>query len=245
MTDLKAFCSRCGVEVEPHKTKCPLCGTSIQHAEEEEPTSYIKKYPDEPAVKTEKVGRTAKQKRRLIWEVISVSLLIPLLITLFIDLIVNKTVTWSLYPISSLILAWFLVSAPLLFPNKLPILYIGETLPPAIFLLVIDKIEDGQIDWLLPVGLPIEAVVAVIAAIVIIGSIKIKNKGLNIAAFILFGAGLISLGIDFIVTSYIRGTFGVSWSLYVIASTIVIGGFLLYIHYRLMKNTKLQRKLLI
>ena len=242
MTEIKAFCSRCGVEVEPHKTKCPLCGTSIQHAEEE-PTSYIKKYPDEPAVKTEKVGRTAKQKRRLIWEVISVSLLIPLLITLFIDLIVNKTVTWSLYPISSLILAWFLISAPLLFPNKLPILYIGETLPPAIFLLVIDKIEDGQIDWLLPVGLPIEAVVAVIAAIVIIGSIKIKNKGLNIAAFILFGTGLISLGIDFIVTSYIRGTFGVSWSLYVIASTIVIGGFLLYIHYRLMKNIKLQRKL--
>ncbi len=243
MPEIKAFCSRCAVEVEPHKTECPLCGTSIQHAEDEEPISYIKKYPDEPAVKTEKVGRTAKQKRRLIWEVTSVSLLIPLLITLFIDLIVNKTVTWSLYPISSLILAWFVISAPLLFPNKLPILYIGETLPPAIFLLVIDKIEDGQINWFLDVGLPIEAVVAVIAAIVIIGSIKVKNKGMNIAAFILFGTGLICLGIDFIVLKHIRGTFGVSWSLYVIASTVVIGGFLLYLHYRLLKNTKLQRKL--
>ncbi|MCK5045638.1 MAG: hypothetical protein KAS22_03595, partial [Candidatus Heimdallarchaeota archaeon] len=159
------------------------------------------------------------------------------------DLIVNKTVTWSLYPISSLILAWFLISTPLLFPNILPLLYIGETLPPAIFLLVIDKIEDGQINWFLDVGLPIEAVVAVIAAIVIIGSIKIKNKGMNIAAFILFGAGLICLGIDFIVLKHTRGTFGVSWSLYVLTSTAVIGGFLLYLHYRLMKNTKLQRKL--
>ncbi|NPE08626.1 MAG: zinc ribbon domain-containing protein [Asgard group archaeon] len=242
MTENKAFCSRCGVEVEPHKTKCPLCGTSIQQTDEE-PTDYVKKYPDEPAVKTEKIGRTTKQKRIFAWEVVSVTLLIPLLITLFIDLIVTKTVTWSLYPISSLILAWFVISAPLLFPNILPLLYIGETLPPAIFLLVIDKIEDGQINWFLQVGLPIEAVVAVIAALVIIGSIKIKNKGLNIAAFILFGTGLICLGIDFIVTSYIRGSFGVSWSLYVLASTIVIGGFLLYIHYRLMKNTKLQRKL--
>ncbi len=243
MTENKAFCSRCGVEVEPHKATCPLCGTSIQQTEEEEPTSYVKKYPDEPAVKTEKTGRTAKQKRIFIWEVVSVTLLIPLLITLFVDLIVNKTVTWSLYPISSLILAWFLISTPLLFPNILPLLYIGETLPPAIFLLVIDKIEDGQINWFLDVGLPIEAVVAVIAAIVIIGSIKIKNKGMNIAAFILFGAGLICLGIDFIVLKHTRGTFGVSWSLYVLTSTAVIGGFLLYLHYRLMKNTKLQRKL--
>jgi hypothetical protein len=242
LTENKAFCSRCGVEVEPHKTKCPLCGTSIQQTDEE-PTEYIKKYPDEPAIKTEKVGRTAKRKRILIWEVISVSLLIPLLITLFIDLIVNKSVTWSLYPISSLILAWFVISAPLLLPNKLPFLYLGEALPPAIFLLVIDKIEDGQINWFLDVGLPIEVIVAVIAAIVIIGSIKVKNKGMNIAAFILFGIGITCLGIDFVVTKHVTDSFGVNWSLYVIASTVVIGGFLLYLHYRLLKNTKLQRKL--
>jgi len=243
LTETKIFCSRCGVEVEPHKTNCPLCGTPIQNAEDAQPSDYVKKFPDEPAIKTERVGRTPKQKRILIWEVISVSLLLPLLITLFIDLIVNRTVTWSLYPISSLILAWFVISTPLLFPTILPVLYLGETLPPAIFLLVIDKIEDGQIDWFLDVGLPIEAVVAVIAAIVIIGSIKVKNKGMNIAAFILFGTGLICLGIDFIVYKHIMGTFGVSWSLYVLASTVVIGGFLLYLHYRLMKNTKLQRKL--
>ncbi|MGC9778253.1 MAG: zinc ribbon domain-containing protein [Candidatus Heimdallarchaeota archaeon] len=237
-----SFCSKCGVEIEPHKTHCPLCGSPIQETDEE-PVEYTKKYPDEPALGPSKPGRTAKQRRKLIWEIASVTLIIPLLITLFTDLIINKTVSWSLYSIASLILVWLIISMPLLFPDKLTILLIGEALPLFVFLLVIDLIDNGRIDWYLRVGLPMVALVETIIIAVVITSISVKNKGLNIASFILFGIGVICLGVDFIISSFLKQRFTVSWSLYVLASTLVIGGFLLYLHFRIIRGVDLKRKL--
>ena len=236
-----AYCNKCGVEVESHKTHCPLCGSPIQ--ETDEPIEFTKKYPDEPALEPSKQVRTAKQRRKLTWEIASVTLLIPLLITLFTDLIVNKTVSWSLYTIASLIFAWLMISMPLLFPNRLTVMLIGEALPLFIFLLVIDLIDNGQIDWYLRVGLPIVALVETIIIAVIILSVSVKNKGLNIASFILFGIGVICLGVDFIVSTFLEQRFTVGWSLYVLASTLVIGGFLLYLHFRIIRGEDLKRKL--
>jgi hypothetical protein len=235
------YCSRCGVEVESFKTHCPLCQTEIQKLEDlviEEK----KKYPDEQVTQPKRV-RTKKQKRSLAWELFSVAILVPLLITLFTDLIVNKEVSWSLYPVSTLLLVWIIVSVPIMFPKKIPILLVGETVPYIIYFLIIDLIDNGQIDWYPRLGLPIIALVMTTVLLVAVGSIFVKNKGANIAAFIIIGAGIICLGTDFIVTTYIRGSFAVSWSLYVLASTIVIGGFLLYIHYRIIKGSNLKRKL--
>jgi hypothetical protein len=228
------FCKRCGVEVESDKTHCPLCNTALEELDEES-IEKTKKFPDDEQVASPKKERSEKRKRVLRWEILSVTLLIPLMITLFTDLIVNRTVSWSLYPISSLILVWIIISIPLLFPNKLPIILIGETVPYFIFLLIIDLIDNGSIDWYTRLGLPIIAVIITMVLAVIVGTIFVKNKGANIAAFILFGIGITCLGIDFIVTSYIESRFAVNWSLYVLASTVVLGGFLLYVHYRLIK----------
>jgi hypothetical protein len=235
------YCSRCGVEVEADKTHCPLCQTTIQELDDN-PLESTRKYPDEQVIPTRKV-RSGKQKRLLAWEITSVSFLIPLLITLFIDLIVNKTVSWSLYPITSLLYAWILLTLPLLFPKKVAVLLVGETLPLLVYLLVIDIIDNGQIDWYLRMGLPIIAILITVSIGIAVGGLYVKNKGANIAALILFGAGIICLGIDFTITSYLQGKFTVSWSLYVLATTIVVGGFLLYIHFRIIRGSQLKRKL--
>ena len=234
------YCSRCGVEVEKSVTHCPLCQTEIQDIEEKPVES--KKYPDEEPALPKKV-RTNKEKRRLAWEVTSVSLLIPLLINLFVDLIVNKTVSWSLYLISTLLFVWIIVTMPLLFPKNIPILMVGETVPHFIYLLVLDVIDNGTFDWYPRLGLPILSVVVLVVISVITGAIFVKNKGVNIAAFVMFGSGVMSVGIDFIVSSYLQGKFAISWSLYVLASTVVVGGFLLYIHFRILKGTDLKRRL--
>ncbi len=235
------YCSRCGVEIEEDKTHCPLCQTAIQELNDK-PIETKRKYPDEQVTSPKKT-KTGKQKRLLAWEITSVSLLIPLLITLFIDLIINKTVSWSLYPIASLLLAWILLTVPLLFPKKIAALLVGETLPVSVYLLIIDLIDNRHIDWFLRLGLPIIAIIITVSIAVAVGGLYVKNKGANIAALILFGIGVICLGVDFTVTSYLEGKFTVSWSLYVLATTIVIGGFLLYIHFRIIRGSKLKRKL--
>ncbi|MBN1331114.1 MAG: hypothetical protein JXA54_16695 [Candidatus Heimdallarchaeota archaeon] len=237
----KIYCSRCGVEVEDDKTHCPLCQTTIQDIDTKSLESK-RKYPDEQVIPTKKV-LTNKQKRFLAWEITSVSLLIPLFITLFVDVIVSKTVSWSLYPIASLLFAWILLTLPLLFPNKIAVLIVGETLPLFVYLLVIDLIADGQIDWYLRMGLPIIAIIIVVSVAVALGGLYVKNKGANIAALILFGAGVICLGIDLTITSYLYGTFSATWSLYVLTTTVILGGFLLYIHFRIIRGSKIKRKL--
>ena len=237
------YCSRCGVEVEANKTHCPLCNTELEELVEIS-IEKTKKFPDEEHIPLPKKIRIKERKKLLRWEVVSVTLLIPLLITLFTDLIVNRTVSWSLYPIASLLLVWVIITIPLLFPKNLPIILVGETVPYFIYLLVIDFIDNRSIDWYPRLGLPIISVIITVVLVVIIGIIFVKNKGANIAAFILFGIGIICLGIDFIVTSYIENKFAVNWSLYVLASTIVIGGFLLYIHFRIIKGTLTKENLI-
>ena len=236
------YCSRCGVEVEPNKEKCPLCDTKIQLLEDEE-EEYTSKYPEEIAEDETLPKRTSKQRRIISFEIISIILLMPLLITLATNLIINKTVTWAWYPFSSLILAWFLISFPLLFPKKPFIIVPGEVIPLTLFLLVMDYIDNQHLDFYLTLALPTLALTLVIVTAVVVGSLKAKTKGLNVIAFVLFAISGICLGLDMIISSYILGHFYMFWSLFVITPGILIGGFLLYLHFRIIRKTDLKRKI--
>ncbi|MHA1435739.1 MAG: hypothetical protein ACTSO7_18015 [Candidatus Heimdallarchaeota archaeon] len=164
------YCSRCGVEVEPNKEKCPLCDTKIQELEDEE-EKYTSKYPEEVVVEEKLPKRTSKQRRIIAFEIVSIALLIPLLITLSTNLIISKNVTWALYPISSLILTWFLVSIPLLFPKKPFIIIPGEVIPLTLFLLVMDYIDDlpdTSLTWYVNMALPTLGLTLVIVSAVVI-----------------------------------------------------------------------------
>ncbi|HUU79763.1 MAG TPA: hypothetical protein VMX55_15600 [candidate division Zixibacteria bacterium] len=235
------YCTRCGVEVEPNKVNCPLCNTPIQSIDEELP-DYKSKYPEEQEIKEEKTPRTAKQTRMLVWEIISFILFIPLIITLSINLIVDHAVNWALYPISSLLLAWIIITIPLVFYKKVVIIAIGESLPFLVYFLVIDLIDNGHLNWYVPLALPIIGTFGIVSTVVAIGFIKVKNRGLNIPAFILFGVGITCLLMDLIITSYQTAP-GVKWSLYVLVPTVLAGGFLLYLHYRVIKGKDLKRKI--
>ena len=91
--------------------------------------------------------------------------------------------------------------------------------------------------------MPIIGLTALVTSIVVIFSIRVKNKGVNIAAFVLFGVSVICLGLDLIILSYIHETITIKWSLYVIIPLTMVGGFLLYLHYRLTRIVDMKRVL--
>ncbi|MBD3193029.1 MAG: hypothetical protein GF308_20500 [Candidatus Heimdallarchaeota archaeon] len=235
------YCSRCGVEVEPTVEKCPLCGTPIQQLEDEPPL-FQKKYPDALPEKP-KQERTAQQKRMLALEIVSISLALPLLIVLGINLIANKTVSWSLYPISALILIWILTAIPLLIPKRPIIIIPGEVIAVAAFLVIVDYLPNNQIDWYLNLALPTIALLGVIVTAIVLGARRVKEHGFLIAAMILAGVGLINLGLDLIIMSYVRGKVSIVWSPFVLIPTFLIAGGLLYFHFRLRKKVNLERRL--
>ncbi len=238
------YCSRCGVEVDFGIEECPLCSLPIQQfPDEDQKLPSKKKYPDEPVEHPTKRILTPKEKRFKAWEIVGASIMIPFLIVTFTDLIINATISWARFPMISLVLAWLLCTFPLLFPKKPVIMIIGITISLLSFLVLVDYFGGWDFDWFYQVALPIIALVLFVSVLVVIASIKVKRKGMNIAAFILFAVGLINLGLDLIIMSSILGKVTVTWSLFVLVPTFIIGGFLMYMHYRFAKDTDFKMKI--
>ncbi len=250
------YCSKCGVEVGEEVQKCPLCNLPIQHFPEDKAEKIgKKKYPDRtdqqlngksyPDKEIEKPGKrklTRKDKRIRVWEIIGVSLLIPFLIVTFTNLIINTTITWAKFPMISLMLVWLLCTFPLVFPKRPVIMILGIALSLLGFLVLVDYFSDGTINWFITLALPIIPLVLVLSIGVVIPSIYVKKKGMNIAAFILFAVGLLNLGLDLIISSS-HNHITVTWSLFVLVPTFIIGGFLMYMHYRFTKDTDFKTKI--
>ena len=231
------YCSRCGVEVDPGVEKCPLCNTPIQKLEDISEIKVAKKYPDEPIEESSIKRRTEKEKRLFALEIVSISLALPFLITTFLDLIINKSITWARFPMLGFLFIWGTVAIPLLFPKKPIILVLGEVSFVMGFLALVDYFDDWKLEWYVTYALPIVIVTILFSSLVVLASILVKKKGANIAAFILFGIGGLTFCLEIIISRTI------SWSLFVLTPTVVIGLFLIYLHYRFTKDIDIKDKL--
>ena len=234
------YCPRCGVEIEVGIEKCPLCGTPIQPLEE--PDWSYKYFPETPKL-PRMPPMTAKQRRMFAWEIVSVSLLVISLLVLMLNVIINHTVSWSLYPLAGLVAAWLLATFPLFFPKKPFIIVAGEVGTIMILLLVIDAI-DSKIQWYHKLALPIIVIILIITSVIVFLSIKV-GKSVNIAAFILFGIATICVGVDIYTHKIIEGYFSATWSLIVLPPLTIIGLFLLYVQYRLTQRVNLRKRMFI
>ncbi len=247
-----SYCINCKVEVESFVKICPLCNSEIKQLKNIQKVLEGKKYPEK--IEEEEIEEhpeiSAKRKQFITWEAVSVSAAVPILIIFAINMIVEKeiVVTWSRYPTTGIVLAWIMITIPLFLYKKPAIVIIGETLSIIAFLVVIDVYDNGVVDWYYQIALPIIGVIAIVTTGVVLLSFKVKNKGVNIAAFVLFGISLICAGLDIVIKItiskvLIQGTPIIGWSLYVIIPLITIGGFLLYLHYRLTRVVDMKRVL--
>ncbi len=246
-----SYCVNCKVEVDSFIEKCPLCQSDIQESNNVDEILAEKKYPEVILEEAEKVEDeeqqkiSGKRKRFVAWEAVSVSAVVPFVIVLGINMFVERsfTITWGKYPLTGIVLAWLLISVPLLFLKRPLLIVVGETLSLIAFLVLIDFYKDWTIDWYYQLALPIIGIIALVTSIVVLVSIKVKNKSVNIAAFVLFGISVICLGLDLIISSYNHQVITVKWSFYVIVPLMLIGGFLLYLHYRLTRIIDMKRVL--
>lgn len=231
------FCPRCGIEVDAEVETCPLCGTEIPELEEPEwKYPYYPEYPEKPLVPP----ITARERGIIAWEVIGVTFAAISLLLLMLNLIINHTVSWSLYPVSSLITALLLITFPIFWPRKPVVIVAGYVITVMIFLLVIDAIN-GQIDWFYQLALPIMFIVLVVTAVLVFLSSKF-NKPLSITGFVLIGISIICLGVDIYTHEIVEGYFAATWSLVVLPPLIVIGLFLIYIQYRISKKVDIKKR---
>ena len=172
-----------------------------------------------------------KEKIRIALFITSFGILIPLLITLAVDIVLTRKISWSVYPLIGLIGSWLLTIVPITRPARSFLIIWSETVVLWAVFIALALFTDISIQ-VLHLSLPIIFTGALISQIVVSLSKKASRKGGNIAGFILLGVGAFCVFTDVLLSETLKGAFGMSWSLIVLAALLPVSGMLLYLHYR-------------
>jgi len=227
-----ALCPKCGVELDEGLTSCPLCGTPLT-SDEGRPRESI--FDPEDREKF-----TEDERRTIAWEVVSVSAGIAAAVVCLVDLLLERTLSWSLYPISSLIFLWILFTAVLRLGKRPLSATIVAAVALPLYLLVLNLIE-GSLTWGPTLAVPIAIIAELAAGLVVFAMSKVRRKGANVIAFCLLGVSLLCIGIDASLNLYFEAHLGLRWSTIVATALVPVAGFLFYLHHRVTKKSNLRK----
>ena len=227
------YCAKCGVKLADTEKRCPLCGTEAYHPDIERP-EVAPLYPQDYTPKRE-ISKTT------LHIIILTLFLIPILVTLYSNLYVDRRITWSAYVAFSLSLAYIIVVLPFWFKKRSPAIFVPiDFLCIELFLHYINYVNNG--DWFLTFAFPIVTYLGLIvtAASVLIYYLK---KG----HMYVIGGFFIALGLFMdIVELFIMITFKLDfdgWSLYPMIPLVLIGLGLIAISISRTARNVLERKL--
>lgn len=225
-------CTRCEVELAPEAASCPLCGAVIDPARASAFEGFLEQG------KSERL--TEGERRKLAAELLTTSILIPAVAVSAVNILLSRAITWGLYPLLSLALAWVLIGTAIgIFGRKLTAL----AFPAAAAILYLPGLDlaDGRLSWSLSIGLPIVLLVEAVAALVFLASLKSPRKGANIPSFIILGVIFVCLGIEAAIDLAVSGTIRPEWSAVVAFALAPISAFLFYLHLRLSHRSSLRK----
>lgn len=224
------YCSRCGVEVEERAVRCPLCQAPIQRLDEPRP---------EPRRYPEVVEIPARQVRYLVWFSSTAVLLSASLAFVTLDVFLEGAVTWSLYPLTGAAVIWLFITLVVAVARRPVFVIVGQAAATAGFLFFVD-LFDGQLDWFVPLALPVVSVVTGASLLVWLVARLSRRAPALVTAAVLFACGAGSVALDLLISAYL-GAMHMSWSFVVLGAVAPFLVFLIYFHLRLGRRIHLRR----
>ena len=235
-----SYCNYCGVELDKTVTSCPLCGLTVgnKRVVTHEWKSRQPVFKDQIASEIENM--TAAQKRKLFWQISAIILVSGILVTLVVNWIESKNITWSKYILVASLSILASISFFTLLRNRPFMLVLGSFISNATLLLLLDLIS-SNIGWGTKLGVPI--LISLYALILLVlWLIRISHRrGINILAVIFIALGLFLICIEVFVSLYFNHTITLSWSIIAAASMIPISTLLFLVHFRLKSGIELRR----
>jgi hypothetical protein len=234
-----AICPNCGVELGDEASACPLCRAVLPRGGGDRPARDAT-YPD-MALDEDFQGLSPRDRKKIFLEVFSICSMIAVFVLLAVNLLLDRAISWSSYPLASIALAWLGVCIPLILEKRPWLVF--AVLGPALlgFVLLLDVLDGNGLSWFLLAGGPItlltEGVVVGLTAIVAAS----KRKGLNVFALLLLGVAVLCLGIEAAINLNIFKRFQISWSAVVATAAVPVAGFLFYLHYRIVNRASLRK----
>ena len=235
-----SYCNYCGVELDKTMTSCPLCGLTVGEKRVITHEWKSKQLIFKDKISSEIENMTAVQKRKLFWEISAIILVSGILVTLVINWIESKNITWSKYTLVSSLSILASISFLTLLRNRPFVLVLGSFISNATLLLLLDLIS-SNIGWGTKLGIPILFSLYALILTVLWLIRTSHRQGFNILALIFIAMGLFLICIEVFVSLYFNHKITLSWSIIAAASMIPISTLLFLVHYRLKSGIELRR----
>ncbi len=233
-------CNYCGVELDHDMDFCPLCRLSV----DEEFVSPKEAKPKQPLLRDKIIydfkSLTNRQKHKLFWEISGIILISGILVTLIINFIVSKNISWAKYNVTVSLILFANISFFTLWRSRPVLLLLGSLISTSALLLLLDLFS-SNIGWGTKLGIPILASFYILLLIVLWLTNISRQRGFNILAIIFIAIGLFVICIEIFISFYFLGEFSLSWGIIAGASLIPISALLFFVHYRLKTGMDLKR----
>lgn len=234
-------CENCGVELDASMNYCPLCGKKVD----------IIVSNDIHQNKTNRLRAdnqnsynlndlSIPQRRKLFWELSGIVLISGIVISFIIDLIINKSVTWSKYSITIGLVVFINLSLITFLKKRIFIMLLLSFISTSTLLVLLDVFY-MHLGWGLKIGIPIVFFFYTTLFLLIFAIKKSRQKGINLIAYALIASGIICMTIEGVISYYFNNHIILHWSIILIVSILAVSALLLFIHFRLKKVTELKR----
>ena len=215
-----SYCVNCGVKLASSEKKCPLCNTIVYNPNIKEDT-YRPNYSD-------KIEKIKSINLRYIVKLSVIVLLILGTIAVFCDLIITKSISWSIYVVCSILYLACHLSFIMKKGIKIPMLL--ELVGSELFMFVITYLNNGLM-WYKYLAMPFIFILW-LYVVLCIYLVKRKTKSLlrRIAICLMFSSITLII-IEILIDLYLRGVISLSWSIYAMLPISIISTLILILSF--------------
>ena len=235
------ICKNCGVELEPDMDVCPLCETPVNmDAPVKEGAKATNKNSSRKKATHFDKRDMSRPQRKAVWELVSIILILLIVATGLINLIINKEISWSEYPIAVCLVIFSYVTSFAFLNKSRGVQLLCAFITASLFILGLDIITSGT-SWALRLGIPL----LFFSNIILTGLLSVfrisRQRGINLIAYSFLAAALLCVGVEAVIDMYIFNHIRMAWSLIVSACIIPVAAVLLFMHYRMKKGRDINK----
>ena len=227
------ICKECGVELDDDMMLCPLCETTVLGAGTSKDVILQISKKEIPQV------RKKNLLHLILWQITAVLLLSGIAATLIINLSIQGSITWSIYPISICLMVFSYASLIVLWRTRIFFQILAAWVISALVLVMVNWSIEA--DWPLQLALPILSAVTVIGLLINLILAHLKAKGLNVLAIVFVSIAVLCLIIEGIISFYFSKVIELQWSVIVAACLLPVTAAILFMYFRTKNNTDFQK----